>query len=56
MDTQKPNFDLVTICPPFIFGPVIGAVTLDAVKQSNLLLWNFMTGETIPQPLVNSWW
>ncbi|KAG9091923.1 methylglyoxal reductase (NADPH-dependent) gre2 [Ceratobasidium sp. UAMH 11750] len=27
MDTQKPAFDLVTICPPMVYGPVLQEVT-----------------------------
>lgn len=36
VEEQKPNFDLVTICPPLVFGPILNRLSsLSAVNTSN---------------------
>lgn len=44
--TQKPNFDLATINPPFVFGPVVHYLnSLDEVNTSNERLRNLIQGK-----------
>ncbi|KAH6957899.1 dihydroflavonol-4-reductase [Ilyonectria sp. MPI-CAGE-AT-0026] len=50
--TEKPQFDLVTLCPSMIFGPISG--TLNSPKdlnESNNMLWKVaMGGPSTPLP------
>ncbi len=44
----KPEFELVTLCPPLIYGPMVHPRRSEGVQSlnsSNGLLWRFATGE-----------
>lgn len=43
---EKPSFDLVTICPPLVLGPVVHHLaTLDAINTSNERVVQLVRGE-----------
>lgn len=43
---EKPNFDLVTVNPPFVFGPVVHHLaTVDTINASNDRLVKLLRGE-----------
>jgi nucleoside-diphosphate-sugar epimerase len=43
---EKPNFQLSTLCPPFVFGPVVHYLnSLDAVNTSNARIRDMMQGK-----------
>ncbi|KZS87359.1 NAD(P)-binding protein [Sistotremastrum niveocremeum HHB9708] len=45
LEEQKPNFEVVTICPPYIFGPALQHLdSLDAINTSNALLYSYING------------
>ncbi|OLL25121.1 putative uncharacterized oxidoreductase [Neolecta irregularis DAH-3] len=50
LETEKPSFDIVTICPPLIWGPMIHQVTLDTLNESNRQLWDVINGESNELP------
>jgi nucleoside-diphosphate-sugar epimerase len=56
---RKPSFDLVTLCPSMVFGPVAGP--LDSPKdlnESNALLWRVASGgpsQELPPARFNFW-
>lgn len=57
---EKPNFDLATVNPPFVFGPVVHHLaTVDAMNTSNERLVKILRGEwktEIPATVgVNIW-
>ncbi|KAH7106552.1 putative dihydroflavonal-4-reductase [Auriculariales sp. MPI-PUGE-AT-0066] len=41
----KPNFDLVTVCPPMVFGPVINDQTVAALNTSNQRVYGYLSGQ-----------
>ena len=56
----KPKFELVALCPPLIFGPMVHPRTkegLESLNSSNELLWRFATREmnVPPGPGVRFW-
>lgn len=54
---RKPGFDLVTLCPPMTFGPVVHPVAnVDALNESNKMLWKIASGENpLPVARVPFW-
>jgi nucleoside-diphosphate-sugar epimerase len=42
--THHPDFDVVTLCPPMVYGPVINAQTIANINASNEKLWKFLSG------------
>ena len=47
---QRPSFDLVTFCPPMVFGPIVHPLkSMKDINDSNLQLW-MMTDKTKPIP------
>ncbi|KAL4245980.1 NAD(P)-binding domain superfamily protein [Abortiporus biennis] len=54
---QKPNFDLVTVCPPTVLGPIVHPLsTIKDLNESNAGLWNVAAGITpIPSTRVPYW-
>ncbi|KAH7133250.1 hypothetical protein B0J13DRAFT_451215, partial [Dactylonectria estremocensis] len=45
VDTHKPSFDLVTICPPLVLGPVVHHLaTLDSINTSNERVVSLLKG------------
>lgn len=59
MEKEKPNFDLATINPPLVLGPVVHYLTsLDAINTSNARISRFVRGfdkEAIPPTGVFLW-
>ncbi len=49
--TRKPQFDIVTLCPPMTFGPVVHPVDgVESLNESNAMLWKVASG-TKPLPV-----
>ena len=40
--TEKPNFDLATICPPMVYGPLDHVADLDHLNTSSADIFRFM--------------
>ncbi|KAJ0357098.1 hypothetical protein COL154_010471 [Colletotrichum chrysophilum] len=51
------HFDLVTLCPPMTFGPVVHPVSgVSKLNESNAMLWKIAKGETpLPVARVPFW-
>jgi nucleoside-diphosphate-sugar epimerase len=46
MENEKPNFQLSTLCPPLVFGPVVHYLnSLDAINTSNARMRDMMQGK-----------
>ncbi len=41
---KKPNFDIATICPPMIYGPLDNDASLDHLNTSSADIYRFMNG------------
>lgn len=54
---RAPPFDLVTLCPPMTFGPMVHPVEdLDQLNESNSMLWKVASGcRPLPQTRVPFW-
>ncbi|KAH6640256.1 hypothetical protein F5144DRAFT_89068 [Chaetomium tenue] len=54
---RRPTFDLVTLCPPMTFGPVVHPVaSVDQLNESNAMLWKVASGVTpLPVARVPFW-
>lgn len=53
---KKPNFDIVTLCPPMTFGPVVHPIDgVEKLNESNKMLWNVASGEPLPVARVPFW-
>lgn len=54
---EKPQFDLVTLCPPMVFGPIVHPVpSLDQLNESNAQLWTVAAGvDPLPGARVPAW-
>ncbi|WQF80729.1 Putative NAD-dependent epimerase/dehydratase, NAD(P)-binding domain superfamily [Colletotrichum destructivum] len=54
---KKPHFDLVTLCPPMTFGPVVHPVSgVEKLNESNAMLWKIASGEApLPVARVPFW-
>ncbi|KAJ5159329.1 uncharacterized protein N7500_008980 [Penicillium coprophilum] len=51
VEEHSPTFDLVALCPPMTFGPVVHPVThVDKLNESNAMLWKIANGEN-PLPI-----
>ncbi|KAL4876315.1 hypothetical protein BJY04DRAFT_210726 [Aspergillus karnatakaensis] len=47
ISTHKPDFDLVSLCPPMTFGPVVHPVAgLEGLNESNAMLWQAASGRS----------
>ncbi|KAG9094180.1 methylglyoxal reductase (NADPH-dependent) gre2 [Ceratobasidium sp. 370] len=56
VETEKPNFDLVTICPPLVHGPVLQEVTsLKALNTSSAQFYSIFNGEVKQLTNVGVW-
>lgn len=46
VEKEKPSFDLVTVCPPLVLGPVVHHLaTLDSINTSNARIVALLRGE-----------
>ncbi|KAI1843933.1 hypothetical protein JX266_009989 [Neoarthrinium moseri] len=54
---KKPHFDIVTLCPPMTFGPVVHPVKdVASLNESNAMLWKIASGEKpLPVARVPFW-
>lgn len=53
---KKPTFDLVALCPPMTFGPVVHPVSsIGKINESNAMLWQVASGATLPVARVPFW-
>lgn len=57
LESRKPNFDIVTLCPPMTFGPVVHPVRrVEDLNESNATLWKIAKGEKpLPVARVPFW-
>lgn len=55
--TQNPPFDLATLCPPMVFGPVVHPIsTAEQLNESNSVLWSVAVGaDPLPGARVPAW-
>ena len=44
VEQQKPNFDIATICPPMVYGPLEHEANLDHLNTSSADIYRFMNG------------
>ncbi|KAJ5220218.1 hypothetical protein N7468_009422 [Penicillium chermesinum] len=50
---NKPSFDLVALCPPMTFGPVVHSVAnVDQLNKTDSMLWSVAAGKS-PLPTVH---
>lgn len=57
MSREKPSFDLVALCPPMVFGPVVHPVAdASQLNESNATLWSVAQGaDPLPAARVSAW-
>ncbi|KAE8337980.1 hypothetical protein BDV24DRAFT_177117 [Aspergillus arachidicola] len=57
IEREKPSFDLVTLCPPMTFGPVVHPVNgVAGLNESNAVLWSVASGaDPLPVARVSAW-
>ncbi|EFQ33925.1 NAD dependent epimerase/dehydratase [Colletotrichum graminicola] len=57
VEQEKPHFDIVTLCPPMTFGPVVHPVdSVEGLNESNAMIWKIASGETpLPVARVPFW-
>ena len=59
VEKEKPNFDLVTINPPLVLGPIVHYLnSLDALNTSNEKVRDFITGKAkdgLPETAMPMW-
>lgn len=57
LEENKPGFDLVALCPPMTFGPVVHPVaSVDRLNESNAILWRIASGQApLPVSRVPFW-
>ncbi|KAI0463262.1 hypothetical protein LJB42_003283 [Komagataella kurtzmanii] len=57
IEKEKPQFDLVTFCPPMTFGPVVHPVDkVEELNLSNDMLWQVYSGvDPLPVARVSVW-
>ena len=60
--TEKPNFDLATICPPMVYGPLDHDTSLNHLNTSSADIFRFMNGsqkevgQTVFPGKPHHWW
>jgi nucleoside-diphosphate-sugar epimerase len=57
LESKKPKFDVVTLCPPMTFGPVVHPVhKVEDLNESNAMLWKIAKGsKPLPVARVPFW-
>ena len=57
MASESPSFDLVTLCPPLVFGPLATPPKSLAsdLNESNKFLWKILSGTELPLSTFNFW-
>ncbi|CCA67680.1 related to aldehyde reductase II [Serendipita indica DSM 11827] len=51
---KKPSFDLVTLNPPMVYGPIINTQRLSALNESSQRFWKFLSGQMKEIPTSSS--
>ncbi|KAK5044543.1 hypothetical protein LTR84_010667 [Exophiala bonariae] len=53
IETNKPDFSFVALCPPWIFGPTFGGIkSLDHLNESTEAIWKLVDGSAKEVPPV----
>ncbi|KAJ3486855.1 hypothetical protein NLI96_g3939 [Meripilus lineatus] len=54
---ESPRFDLVTICPAMVFGPIVHPVSKSSeLNMSTAMIWQVISGaESLPETTSTSW-
>ncbi|KAH8100875.1 3-beta hydroxysteroid dehydrogenase/isomerase family protein [Cristinia sonorae] len=53
---KKPHFDLVTIIPPMVYGPIAHPISdISKLNMSNMDLWTIASGKDYPEQRVPFW-
>lgn len=53
---NKPDFDIVTLCPPMTFGPPVHPIAnISKLNESNATLWQVAQGKDLPVARVPFW-
>ncbi|EGF97925.1 uncharacterized protein MELLADRAFT_84161 [Melampsora larici-populina 98AG31] len=53
---RKPDFDLVTLCPPYVLGPIIHQVkNPDSLNTSVKLFYNYLVGDSDAESAIKPW-
>jgi len=57
LQSTKPAFDVITLCPPMTFGPIVHPVSkVEDLNESNAMLWKIAEGEKpLPVARVPFW-
>ncbi|KZV86952.1 NAD(P)-binding protein [Exidia glandulosa HHB12029] len=59
LDNEKPSFDIVTLNPPMVYGPILNSQTAASLNESNTFIYNILTGKTddgkVPKTGVHIW-
>ncbi|KAF4459180.1 NAD dependent epimerase dehydratase [Fusarium albosuccineum] len=57
VEERKPAFDIVTLCPPMTFGPIVHPISgIDKLNESNAVLWSVAKGVSpLPVSRVPFW-
>ncbi|KAH8171205.1 3-beta hydroxysteroid dehydrogenase/isomerase family protein [Sarocladium implicatum] len=57
LEENKPNFDVVALCPPMTFGPMVHPINhVDQLNESNSMLWKVAKGQSpLPVARVPFW-
>lgn len=56
VEKEQPGFDLVTLCPPMVFGPFVHPVKrLEDLSDSISNLWKIFNGSQLPVARVPFW-
>ena len=57
VEAKKPNFDVVALCPPMTFGPVVHPIdNVNQLNESNGMLWKVAKGQSpLPVARVPFW-
>jgi nucleoside-diphosphate-sugar epimerase len=56
VERENPSFDIVALCPPMTFGPVVHHIGgIDNLNESNAALWKVASGEPLPVARVPFW-
>ncbi|KAF2011376.1 NAD dependent epimerase/dehydratase [Aaosphaeria arxii CBS 175.79] len=56
VEEKKPGFDIVTLCPPMVFGPVVHPLSkVEDLNESNASLWKVASGQEFPAARVPFW-
>ncbi|KZV86947.1 hypothetical protein EXIGLDRAFT_560078, partial [Exidia glandulosa HHB12029] len=46
LGNEKPSFDIVTLNPPMVFGPILNAQTATSLNESSTFIYNILAGKT----------